>query len=85
MATERIDAMTKSMALLTIAGLMAAGLASIAAWADDIGSQLKGDEIIKALVGPKLTGVSPKGQAGSPNTKRTAPRNGATAALASGG
>ena len=49
--------MTKSMALLTIAGIMAAGSVSIAAWADDIGSQLKGDEIIKALVGPKLTGV----------------------------
>ena len=55
--------MTKSMALLTIAGIMAAGSVSIAAWSDDIGSQLKGDEIIKALVGPKLTGVSPKGQA----------------------
>ena len=61
-AIGRIDAMTKSMALLTTAGIMAAGLVSIAAWADDIGPQLKGDEIIKALVGPKLTGASPKGQ-----------------------
>ena len=56
--------MTKSMALLTTAGIMAAGLVGIAAaWADDIGPQLKGAEIIKALVGPTLTGVSPKGQA----------------------
>jgi hypothetical protein len=62
MATGRTDAMTKSMALLTTAVIMAAALVSIAAWADDIGPQLKGDEIIKALVGPKLTGVSPKGQ-----------------------
>ena len=54
--------MTKGMALLTSAGLMAAGLVGIAAWADDIGPQLKGHEIISALVGPKLTGVSPKGQ-----------------------
>ena len=50
--------MTKSMALLTTAGIMAAGLVGIAAWADDIGPQLKGDEIIKALVGPTLTGVT---------------------------
>jgi hypothetical protein len=55
--------MTKSMALLTAAGIVAAALVGIAAWADDMGPQLKGDEIITALVGPKLTGVSPKGQA----------------------
>jgi hypothetical protein len=61
-ATGKIDAMTKSMGFLATAGFMAAALVGIAARADDIGPQLKGDEIIKALVGPKLTGVSPKGQ-----------------------
>jgi hypothetical protein len=54
--------MTKGMALLTTAGIIAAVFVGIAARADDIGPQLKGDEIIKALVGPKLTGISPKGQ-----------------------
>jgi hypothetical protein len=53
--------MTKSIARLATAAIVAAGLVSVAAWADDIGPQLKGDEIIRALVGPKLTGVSPKG------------------------
>lgn len=54
--------MTRGMALLTIAGIMAAAFVGIAAGADDIGPQLKGGEIIRALVGPKVSGVSPKGQ-----------------------
>ena len=54
--------MTKGMTLLATAGIMAAAFVGIAAWADDIGPQLKGGEIIEALVGPKLTGISPKGK-----------------------
>lgn len=53
--------MTKGIVHLATVGIMAAGLVGVAAWADDIGPQLKGAEITNALVGPKLSGVSPKG------------------------
>lgn len=61
--------MTKGMALLTTAGIIAAVFVGMAARADDLGPPLNGDEIIKALVGPKLTGISPQGQTWSARYK----------------
>jgi hypothetical protein len=61
-ATGRIDAMMfKSIVRLAPAGAVTAAFFSIAVLADDMGPRLKADDIVKALVGPKLTGTSPKG------------------------
>lgn len=48
---------------VTISSLVAAAVSffPLMALADDAGSQLKGSQVVRALVGPKLHGVTPKG------------------------